>query len=417
MKRIVSILLVVLMAFLVLAPATNAMAATKKESVKIVTRDPYTSKVMGSIKVQIYKITKYKDGGVGYDPVKTIKTNSKGTYTVSLQPGTYEFTVLSAPKGYGTDNTKKVTIKAGSKPTVYVSVCPLINVTLTVTDNKGKAVSNAYVDVSNNIRCVTGTTNSKGVVTLKNVMYGSNRVTVNKTLKVDGKNVDYRAYDKSVSFKGESKKTIKKTIQLPAKSKWVPEASLMFFAVKKPMIYLYSAEEQDVTVKLGNPENLLVSYPEYPEEGWEVTAHADGLLTDKDTGRSLYGLYWEGKNHEMKVQDTGFVVEGKDAAKFLEEKLAYLGLNERETEEFIVYWLPKLQANAYNYIRFATAEEIEECMPLETEPAADKVIRVWMETTALDEKIEIEEQQLEQVVREDLKDTPLLMVEWGCTDF
>ena len=35
-----------------------------------------------------------------------------------------------------------------------------------------------------------------------------------------------------------------------------------------------------------------------------------------------------------------------------------LGLNDREAEEFIVYWLPKLEENKYNLIRFETAEEI-----------------------------------------------------------
>ena len=45
-----------------------------------------------------------------------------------------------------------------------------------------------------------------------------------------------------------------------------------------------------------------------------------------------------------------------------EEKLAILGLNEREAEEFIIYWLPKLESNKYNYIRFATEEEIRNCI-------------------------------------------------------
>ena len=30
------------------------------------------------------------------------------------------------------------------------------------------------------------------------------------------------------------------------------------------------------------------------------------------------------------------------------EKLAQLGLNEREAEEFIIYWLPKMQNNPYS---------------------------------------------------------------------
>ena len=42
-----------------------------------------------------------------------------------------------------------------------------------------------------------------------------------------------------------------------------------------------------------------------------------------------------------------------------------LGLNENESEEFIIYWLPKLEANKYNLIRFQTMKEIERNMPIE----------------------------------------------------
>lgn len=48
----------------------------------------------------------------------------------------------------------------------------------------------------------------------------------------------------------------------------------------------------------------------------------------------------------------------------MEEKLAILGLNDREAEEFIIYWLPKLQENEYNYTIFASMDEINENMPL-----------------------------------------------------
>lgn len=39
----------------------------------------------------------------------------------------------------------------------------------------------------------------------------------------------------------------------------------------------------------------------------------------------------------------------------MEEKLKLLEFYERE-EELIIYWLPKLEANKYNYIRFASVE-------------------------------------------------------------
>ena len=111
---------------------------------------------------------------------------------------------------------------------------------------------------------------------------------------------------------------------------------------------------------------------------------------------------------ENKVEKEGFVVKGEDSANFLEEKLEILGLNERESEEFIVYWLPKLEANKYNYIRFLNKEEIDENMPLEIEPKPDTQIRVLMTFKGLNKEIKVEEQQLTRVERKGYT-----VVEWG----
>ena len=181
----------------------------------------------------------------------------------------------------------------------------------------------------------------------------------------------------------------------------------------KPVIYIYPETETTVQVSVGHPEKLSCVYPEYDaEDGWEVIAKPNGDLVDTKTGRNLYSLYWEGNQKaEYKFND-GFVVAGKDSAKFLEEKLAILGLNEREANEFIIYWLPKLEANKYNLIRFETMEEIEEYMPLNIEPKPDTVIRVMMDFKGLNRPIEIEEQKLEAVVREGYT-----VVEWGGSEF
>ncbi len=179
---------------------------------------------------------------------------------------------------------------------------------------------------------------------------------------------------------------------------------------KKPVIYLYPTEKTDIIVKLGNPEKLICSYPKYEGE-WNVTANPDGTLVDNKTGRNLYSLYWEGKDAIVTDMKEGFVVKGKDSAKFLEEKLEVLGLNYKEAEEFIVYWLPQLEANKYNYIRFASMEEIEEYMPLEFSKKPDSLIRILMQFKGLDEKIEVKEQKLETPRREGF-----VAVEWGGTE-
>ena len=95
----------------------------------------------------------------------------------------------------------------------------------------------------------------------------------------------------------------------------------------------------------------------------------------------------------------------------IEEKLAKLGLTEREANEFIIYWLPKLESNKYNYIRFATQDEINENMPIEINPNPDTIIRVLMTFKKLDNPINIQEQQLKTPNR-----TGYTVVEWGGTE-
>ena len=53
-----------------------------------------------------------------------------------------------------------------------------------------------------------------------------------------------------------------------------------------------------------------------------------------------------------KIDEKGYVISGKDTAEFLEKKLAELGLNRKEANDFIVYWLPRMQQNSYNLITF-----------------------------------------------------------------
>lgn len=177
----------------------------------------------------------------------------------------------------------------------------------------------------------------------------------------------------------------------------------------KPMIYLYPEEKAEVEVILKNKKLLTTTYPKY-KDGWKVIANPDGTLVDEISGREYYGLYWEGKNYTKINMTKGFVVKGEDSIKFLEEKLNELGLTDKESEEFIVYWLPKLEKNKYNYIYFAQTEEVNKYMPLEVNPKPDTVIRILMYYKPLDKKINVKEQKIKQTQRHGF-----MLVEWGGT--
>lgn len=61
----------------------------------------------------------------------------------------------------------------------------------------------------------------------------------------------------------------------------------------KPVIYLYPEQETDVTVQLDHDGPLTATYPAYAD-GWSIQAAPDGTLTDPETGRMYYCLFWEG---------------------------------------------------------------------------------------------------------------------------
>ena len=174
----------------------------------------------------------------------------------------------------------------------------------------------------------------------------------------------------------------------------------------KPVLYLYPEEETTVNVQLDYHGQLTTTYPAY-EDGWTVTAHPDGTLTDPATGREYYCLFWEGVSPVEYDFSEGFVVPGKDTSAFLEEALATLGLTDQEANEFLIYWLPKMEGNPYNLIAFQD-EVYTENAALSISPAPDTLLRVFMAWKGLEEPVEVPPQALTSTPR-----TWFTVVEWG----
>ena len=126
-------------------------------------------------------------------------------------------------------------------------------------------------------------------------------------------------------------------------------------------------------------------------------------------GKSYYCLYWEGKVDTAADLTSGFCVKGEDTAAFLEQALAKLGLNEREANEFIIYWLPKLQESPYNVISFDTSV-YESFSKLSITPAPDSLLRVFMTARASNTYVEVTPQTFAPFDRHGFA-----VVEWGGT--
>lgn len=187
----------------------------------------------------------------------------------------------------------------------------------------------------------------------------------------------------------------------------IPTPTDLPYQVLKPVIYLYPQKQQKVSVKLLNEDRLTCVYPKY-NNVWDVLADPSGTLTDQ-MGRQYYCLYYENEPpRPFEVTSEGFCVKGSESAVFLENTLSTLGLNEKEAQEFIIYWLPILERSPYNYIRFASDKEIEENMGLKITPAPDTTIRILMTFKGLDKPIDVTEQKLEKRERKGFS-----VIEWG----
>jgi len=167
----------------------------------------------------------------------------------------------------------------------------------------------------------------------------------------------------------------------------------------KPVIYLYPESETEVTVRLDYKGRLTCTYPAPdPDDAWRVTAWPNGTLTDRQ-GREYSYLFWEGASDGTPSDfSRGFVVKGSDTAAFLREKLAYMGLTPREYNEFIVYWLPRMQGNPWNLIAFQ-GKNYTDSAPLTVTPRPDSVLRIFMAYRPLAAPIVVPPQELTPFVR------------------
>ena len=183
-------------------------------------------------------------------------------------------------------------------------------------------------------------------------------------------------------------------------------AGQFMLTTAKPVIYLYPERPTDVTVTLSYNGKLRSTYPKY-DGGWSVTAHPDGKIINHADGLEYSYLFWDGDSPMKFDFSSGFVVKGEDTAAFLREKLSYMGLEPREYNEFIVYWMPLMEKNNYNLIAFQN-EAYTENAALRVTPEPDSLLRVFMAYKPLLYPIDIPPQELVPFERKGFT-----VIEWG----
>ena len=282
-------------------------------------------------------------------------------------------------------------------PADYSKSC--ISILLRIRDMDSKAaLSNMQVLLSDQDESYPYISNAKGEVF---IVTGED--SPNIIIKPSGKPYDLSAISELKMEKGKHYLLL---VDMPKRN--IIEIDTEPRPLKKPVIYLYPEQATELTLSLKINGELTFSYPKY-ENGWTCTAMPNG---DIKIGQKTYPyLFWEGLSAEIdsKIQQTGFVVASENIVSFLEEKLAHIGLNDKEMTDFITFWAPRLEQNAYSYLHFATGEAYSKnvaSLVINITPTTE--IRLFMYHSPVGPDFKVESQELPTFERKGFT-----LVEWG----
>ena len=185
--------------------------------------------------------------------------------------------------------------------------------------------------------------------------------------------------------------------------------------VDKPVVYLYPDSSNtvcDVTLIDMVDKNIDISYPTLENNMWTVSANPDGRLFDTKTNREYGYLFWEDENMDSYEITAGSCVRGKDVKNFLEVALSQMGLNDKEADDFITYWLPKLEKNEYNMIQFNPQEYFDRYF-MSVSPRPKNMISAFMVAKAVDKPMDVPLQDYPNM--NNVERNGFTVVEWGGT--
>jgi len=171
---------------------------------------------------------------------------------------------------------------------------------------------------------------------------------------------------------------------------------------RKPAIYLYPTEDSFVNVQLEINGIITKTIPKY-NNGWSVFVTKDGLIEDK-----YDYLFYEALLRNVRLPETGWVVRYQDLSQWFDINLDKLGLNNREKNQFVEYWLKELPKESYYEIKLLEDNFLDENMRLNISPKPDTTIRLIFNFRPLKKATQIPEPIIITPERQGFT-----VVEWG----
>lgn len=111
----------------------------------------------------------------------------------------------------------------------------------------------------------------------------------------------------------------------------------------KPNIYIYPNEEIRLIVKVDFPlgGKVIESIPQY-KDSWDITVDQNGKIND-----TYDYLFYECEMPNLTQKVYGWIIEKSELEEFFISNMTQSGFNQKETNDFIEYWIPMLTESKY----------------------------------------------------------------------
>ena len=176
--------------------------------------------------------------------------------------------------------------------------------------------------------------------------------------------------------------------------------------VRKPNIYIYPIQTLNLTIKLVFPQggSILESIPFY-NGIWNIEVDPSGLIDNQYTY-----LYYECKIADRFNYESGWVVDGNQLEDFFKSNLSKTGFIETEIQDFIDYWIPKLESTNNYLIYPQYNDDIDPLIDVQCSKEPDCVLRLFY---VIETKNPGHEAILSEPIIPEFKRKGFTIVEWG----
>ncbi|MCB9189638.1 MAG: hypothetical protein H6599_10215 [Flavobacteriales bacterium] len=154
-----------------------------------------------------------------------------------------------------------------------------------------------------------------------------------------------------------------------------------YMTVKKPVLYIYSDEKVSMDLSLKTDVALTFTYPKY-ENGWTIEVDPqDGLSVN---GKNYPYLFWEGRDFgnikysSEEEEIVGEVIKTDTVVSYLETVTKKMGLNSRESTDFITFWGPILSTHDFAFVQFALDEDYDQVAEIKSTVLIENERRIFM---------------------------------------